>query len=233
MLTGKYGAVTLFTLLFIMLTFALQTFLSSVSLTLVQMLLTIPALNNVILTTVLIEFFNFVIAVLLGVFDIGVTMYFLNFACGGQYESNDLYAGFQYGFRKSLLLSLIINAVAEICMIPYQYLTYQQQLAEKTDLSSLIWAYLAGTVVYYALSSGIAQIYFLMLDFPDMGAGQLLKHSLKIMKGHKMRLFLLRVSFIPLIILCILSFGIGLVWVYPYQILSTTLFFLDIMKPQE
>lgn len=232
MLTGKYGAVTLFTLLFIMLTFALQTFLSSVSLTLVQMLLTIPALNNVILTTVLIEFFNFLIAVLLGVFDIGVTMYFLNFACGGQYESNDLYTGFQCGFRKSLLLSFILNTIAEVCLIPYLYLTYQQQLAGKTDLFPLIWAYLAGTIVYYALSSGISQIYFLMLDFPDMGPGQLLKHSLKIMKGHKMRLFLLRVSFIPLLILCILSFGIGLVWVYPYQNLSTTLFFLDIMKPQ-
>ena len=53
------------------------------------------------------------------------------------------------------------------------------------------------------------------------------------MKGHKGRLFYIGLSFIPLKLLAILSLGIGFLWVYPYQYMTQTLFFLDLMNPQE
>ena len=39
--------------------------------------------------------------------------------------------------------------------------------------------------------------------------------------------------FIPMFILGILSFGIGLIWIYPLINESRTLFFLNLMNPEE
>ncbi|MBR6626692.1 MAG: DUF975 family protein [Lachnospiraceae bacterium] len=233
MLSGKYPLVIMCMLLYLMLTFALQTFLSSISMYLVQILVTVPAFNNVVVTALFIEGFSYLIAVLLGVFDIGLTLYFLNLTCGNPYLNTDLYFGFQNDFGKCLRLSLIVNSISCVCLIPYQYFSYQQQMSDKTNTVILGIAYLLGTMVYYALTCGISQIYFIHLDFPNMEISRLLKHSLRLVKGHKMRFFRLQLGFLPLILLGVLSLGIGLLWVLPYQQLTCTLFYLDIMKPQE
>ena len=51
------------------------------------------------------------------------------------------------------------------------------------------------------------------------------------MKGHKWRLFKLELSFLPLQIICMLSFGIGNLWLNPYMRMTYTEFFLDLMSP--
>ena len=53
------------------------------------------------------------------------------------------------------------------------------------------------------------------------------------MKGNRKRLFLLELSFLPLMLLCILSFGIGFLWLEPYMQMTYTHFFLDLMNPRE
>ena len=53
------------------------------------------------------------------------------------------------------------------------------------------------------------------------------------MKGQRMRLFLLELGFLPLMLLCILSFGIGFLWLQPYMQMTHTCFFLDLMNPRK
>ncbi len=53
------------------------------------------------------------------------------------------------------------------------------------------------------------------------------------MKGHKRRLFRLELSFLPLMLLCVLSFGIGFLWLNPYMQMTYTCFFLDLMNPRD
>ena len=50
------------------------------------------------------------------------------------------------------------------------------------------------------------------------------------MKGHKWELFCLQMSFLPLGFLCLLSFGIGNLWLVPYLNMTQTLYFLDLMQ---
>ena len=50
------------------------------------------------------------------------------------------------------------------------------------------------------------------------------------MKGHKWELFFLQMSFLPLGFLCLLSFGIGNLWLVPYMNMTQTLYFLDLMQ---
>ena len=48
-----------------------------------------------------------------------------------------------------------------------------------------------------------------------------------------MRLFLLELGFLPPMLLCVLSLGIGFLWLEPYMQMTYTYFFLDLMNHRE
>ena len=73
-----------------------------------------------------------------------------------------------------------------------------------------------------------SQAYYLALDYPEESALSLMRMSRLFMKGHKGRLFYIYASFIPLLLLCVLSLGIGFLWVLPYMQAVLTEFYLDI-----
>ena len=50
------------------------------------------------------------------------------------------------------------------------------------------------------------------------------------MVGHKGRLFYIYVSFLPLLLVAMLSCGIGLLWLIPYMNATQTEFFLDLIQ---
>ena len=50
------------------------------------------------------------------------------------------------------------------------------------------------------------------------------------MRGHKRRLFLLQLSFFPLMLLSLLSLGIGNLWLRPYMDVAYAFFFLNLMR---
>ena len=54
------------------------------------------------------------------------------------------------------------------------------------------------------------------------------KTALKLIKGHKGRFLYLYASFAGMYLLVAITFGIGLLWVQPYVMQTTTLFYLDI-----
>jgi uncharacterized membrane protein len=101
-------------------------------------------------------------------------------------------------------------------------------------LESLItWliAFGIGYVIYIPISLFLSQTWYLMVDFPNYTAKGVLLTSCKLMKKHFWRLLFLKISFLPVMLLGILSFGIGLIWVIPYKEMTYTCFYLDIMKP--
>ncbi|MFI3293314.1 MAG: DUF975 family protein [Rikenellaceae bacterium] len=55
-----------------------------------------------------------------------------------------------------------------------------------------------------------------------------IEESMRMMKGHKMRLFLMDLGFIGLILLSILTLGIALLWVMPYMMTSRAKFYQDL-----
>ena len=85
-------------------------------------------------------------------------------------------------------------------------------------------------VVIVMLSLTYSQAFYLMYDFPQYTVKQLLRTSRRKMKGNKGRFFYMNVSFIPLILLGILSFGIGFLWIEPYITSAQTEFFMDVMQ---
>ena len=59
--------------------------------------------------------------------------------------------------------------------------------------------------------------YFILAEHPELTARQALNESKRIMVGNKMSYFVLMLSFIPWLLLCMITFGIAMIYVGPYM----------------
>lgn len=69
---------------------------------------------------------------------------------------------------------------------------------------------------------------YILNEYPSVGVNDSIDISRKMMKGHKLDLFLLELSFIGWGILCILTLGIGFLWLVPYMQTSLSIFYEDV-----
>ena len=69
---------------------------------------------------------------------------------------------------------------------------------------------------------------YIMHDNPEVSADEAIRQSMKMMKGKKMKLFLLDLSFIGWIILSLLTLGLGFFILAPYIYTARTKFYLDL-----
>lgn len=76
-------------------------------------------------------------------------------------------------------------------------------------------------------SFGYSLIPYILMDDPDMISTEKLKLSEEMMKGHKMELFMLELSFIGWHILAIFTLGILEIWIILYQRTTVTKFLND------
>ena len=68
---------------------------------------------------------------------------------------------------------------------------------------------------------------YILLDEPELTARQAITRSCEIMEGRRWKLFCLSLSFIGWGILCLLTFGIGFLWLVPYMNASVAAFYED------
>lgn len=87
--------------------------------------------------------------------------------------------------------------------------------------------------MWIRLELDYALVFFLLIDYPTETPRKLLAHSKQLMKGNKGRLFYLQLSFIGMLLLVLLSFGIAMFWVYPYMRMTFTEFYLDLTSNRE
>ncbi|WP_289294348.1 DUF975 family protein [Romboutsia ilealis] len=73
-----------------------------------------------------------------------------------------------------------------------------------------------------------SQVYYIMAENPEMSIMNCLKESSRIMKGHKMDLFILELSFLGWGILMVITLGIAGLYVLPYYNATLTNFYLEI-----
>ncbi len=71
---------------------------------------------------------------------------------------------------------------------------------------------------------------FILRENPDMTITEVISTSRKMMKGHKMDLFLLSLSFIGWAILSVITLGIGSLWLTPYLQTSYAAFYETLKK---
>lgn len=69
--------------------------------------------------------------------------------------------------------------------------------------------------------------YYIMYDNPNMTAKEVVEESEKIMRGQRGKYFCLELSFFGWILLALLTFGIGLIFLMPYMQISIVAFYED------
>ncbi len=72
--------------------------------------------------------------------------------------------------------------------------------------------------------------FYIIADDPSIGIMEAISKSKKMMYGYKWKFFLLILSFIGWMILCILTLGIGFLFLGPYMQVSVAKFYDDIKK---
>ena len=189
---------------------------------------------------------SFVISLLSGFFTAGEAFIYLKLACSQRPVLNDLFCCLTQGSPKAvrvLRIQSVLSAISILCALPSTYIGNSLIKSILTAEPSfdvfpfspalfLLYAVLLviGTVVDIFFSLLFSQIYYLMFDFPEYPESQLFKMSIRLIRGNMGRLFYIELSFLPLMILCLMSCGIGFLWLYPYMQATYANFYLDLVK---
>ena len=141
-----------------------------------------------------------------GPLGIGMASYFLKMSRNKETKIEDLFTGFQ-NFGNTFLLGLL-----QIIFI-------------------FLWSLLLiipGIIAALAYS----QSFYIMADEPNIAPMDALKKSKEMMVGYKLELFFLGLSFIGWILLCLLTLGLGFLWLTPYMQATFTQFYLELKGDQ-
>ena len=74
----------------------------------------------------------------------------------------------------------------------------------------------------------ILQTDYILAEHPELTASEAIEQSKELMSGNRWRLFCLQFSFIGWRILSALTFGIGNLWLRPYEQAATAAFYREI-----
>ncbi len=113
-------------------------------------------------------------------------------------------SGFVLGILRGFVENYVIIVIISSLIIALFITMYIQLITES---------------YYYSLTQFIGN------DNLQMSGKEIVEESQKLMEGHRLELFVLEISFLGWILLSILTFGIGLLWVIPYMQITTIKFY--------
>ncbi|HDR7250971.1 TPA: DUF975 family protein [Bacillus pacificus] len=169
-----------------------------------------------------------------GITSYGYTNVFLQISKREGAKVDHLFEGFR-GFKRMMktmwaMLAILLYTGTWIPMLLVALFAF---LGEEGNTSFAIAFFvllaisIVGMIVMYF---SYAMTYYVMVENPEYSVSQAMKESKNLMKGHKLDLFLLWLSFIGWAILAIFTLGIGFLWLSPYVSTTTAHFYRYISK---
>lgn len=146
---------------------------------------------------------SLIVEFLLVPLQIGLNGYMMGFVQNDTFNRDAIFAPYDDTFKiigASILMSFVVMIGFIFFIIPGIYLAFS-----------------------YAL------VPYLLVTNKDLSITETLELSRKMMNGHKLDLFVLGISFLGWMLLIPCTFGIILIWLYPYMMTATTKFFVDII----
>ncbi len=141
----------------------------------------------------------------LGPLSLGEAYIYLNLTRGYEPDVNVLFSGFQR-FTDTLVLTILMR------------------------IFIFLWSLLLFVPgVIKAIS--YSQAYYILAEHPEMSGKEALDASIEMMDGHKMDYFVLLLSFIPWLLLCTITCGLAVLYVYPYMDATLVNFYRTIKQP--
>ena len=127
-----------------------------------------------------------------GPLAIGAAYFALKISKDDNPKTDDLFFSFNNNFGNSILAYLLVVVFV---------------------LLRLLLLIIPGIIASLAYS----QTWFILAENPEMDSYKAILKSKEMMKGYKWQLFKINIRIFGLSLLCILTFGIGFLWLIPYQ----------------
>ena len=172
----------------------------------------------------------FVVNTCANMLRLGLSCIFLSLQFGRTARIRDLLYAFRNDSNTAVIISAFIAVLELACMMPvFLFLTFfsAQDIPGYQVIYLLL--FLSGLIGTIAIRIRYAMCSYLFLDFSGFTAEELIRGGTKLIRGHLGRLFRLYLSFIPLYILSVLSFGVASLWVSSYTHAAEAAFYKDLM----
>ncbi|MED0946725.1 DUF975 family protein [Bacillus mobilis] len=171
-----------------------------------------------------------------GITSYGYTNVFLQMSKREGAKVDHLFEGFR-GFKRMMktmwaMLAILLYTGTWIPMLLVAVFAF---FGEEGNMSFTIAFFVLvaiSIVVMIVMYFSYAMTYYVMVENPGYSVSQAMKKSKHLMKGHKLDLFLLWLSFIGWGILAILTLGIGFLWLSPYMSTTTAHFYRYLAKDE-
>lgn len=175
---------------------------------------------------------SFLISIFSGLFSYGECYIYLKTSCGQQPVLNDLFYGFKQTPDRVIRVAVIFSLISYLLNLPVFLFSLlpQDTLLNGYDMLLFSLLIVICAVIGVILMLTYSQSYYLLLDFPDYSARDALRKSRDLMKGSKGRLFYIDLTFVPLMLLCVLTCGIGFLWLMPYMQATKANFYLNLIQ---
>ena len=138
-----------------------------------------------------------------GPLAVGGAYFALNIVRDQVAQTDDLFFSFNNNLGNSILAYLLVVAFA---------------------LIGFILLIIPGIIVALALS----QTWFILAENPSMDSYDAIMGSKKMMDGYKFKLFKIQLRLLGLGLLCLLTLGIGFLWLLPYQYVVYAKFYEEV-----
>lgn len=164
------------------------------------------------------------------VLNAGLIKIHLNMARKKEYASSQLFDCFKRHPDRYLIAGFLLMIVTFLATLPFtgaMYLYKKESSAGSIGIAIAVGIVCLILDVYVQLRFQL--IYYVILEHEEMGIWDSFTATSRLMKGNMGRLFYIMLSFVGLSFLSMLSLGIGMLWVAPYQMQTITNFYLDII----
>lgn len=154
------------------------------------------------------------LSILVSFFEVGSMLYIYDIIN----ERKDIPQGFTNQFKE------IINSITQKSFIVYLLVSLYTVLWALIPLAGIIIAIIKG----YAYGLAI----YLSKDNDQIGYNDAITHSRRLMDGKKQDRFMLSLSFIPWILLSIITMGLANIYVIPYMLAADAIYAKEVIKNQ-
>ena len=180
--------------------------------------------------------FVFIATLIAAVFSAGLSYLYLKMARGETAVLGDILYFFRHEPDRVITASLVLSILDLVATLPYYYYIFTVALpgdsyeAQMSYLLTVFGLLLLSSALNVVLTVPFAMSYYLLADDAGMKGLDSLKKSAAMMKGSMIRYLGLEASFIPVLLLSVITLYFALLWVVPHLYMSETIFYMKLLE---
>lgn len=171
-----------------------------------------------------------IVDLLFGVLILGECHFYLKLARFDESLSmKDLFYGFTSNMDKAVMVQIPFTVVSFISAMPAILINFGILTVSKENLVTvkLLLTFLP-SLITFVVNLFLGMAFYILNDHPDYSPKDVLLKAYELMDKQKGRLFLAYLRLVPLYILGLFAFGVGVLWVIALQQTMIADFYLDL-----